>query len=81
MIDLGVLTSVFGWCAVINVVILLFTALWLTLLRDFTKGLHSALLHVDEEALDAYYFQWLGNYKMLVLVFNIVPYISLRLVA
>ena len=80
MINLEVLTAIFGWCAVINIALLLFSSLWVTVFREFTKRVHSALMQVDESELNAYYFQYLGNYKLLVLVFNIVPYIALRLV-
>jgi len=80
MIDLEILTAIFGWCAVINIGLLLFSSLWVTVFREFTKRVHSALMQVDESELNAYYFQYLGNYKLLVLVFNIVPYIALRLI-
>lgn len=81
MIDLDVLTAIFGWCAVINIALLLFSSLWVTVFRQFTKRLHSTLMQVDASELNAYYFQYLGNYKLLILVFNIVPYIALRLIA
>lgn len=81
MIDLDVLTAIFGWCAVINIALLLFSSLWVTVFREFTKRLHSTLMQVDASELNAYYFQYLGNYKLLILVFNIVPYIALRLIA
>ncbi|MCP4843356.1 MAG: hypothetical protein GY887_16645 [Halieaceae bacterium] len=79
--DLEVLTAIFGWCAVINIALLLFSSLWVTVFREFTKRLHSTLMQVDASELNAYYFQYLGNYKLLILVFNIVPYIALRLIA
>ena len=81
MIDLEVLTAIFGWCAVINIALLLFSSLWVTVFREFTKRLHSTLMQVDASELNAYYFQYLGNYKLLILVLNIVPYIALRLIA
>ncbi len=81
MIDLEVLTAIFGWCAVINIALLLFSSLWVTVFREFTKRLHSTLMQVDASELNTYYFQYLGNYKLLILVFNIVPYIALRLIA
>ncbi len=81
MIDLEVLTAIFGWCAVINIALLLFSSLWVTVFREFTKRLHSTLMQVDASELNAYYFQYLGNYKLLILVFNIAPYIALRLIA
>jgi len=81
MIDLEILTAIFGWCAVINIALLLFSSLWVTVFREFTKRLHSTLMQVDASELNAYYFQYLGNYKLLILVLNIVPYIALRLIA
>ena len=79
--DLQALTTFFGWCAVLNIGFLMFSAIWIVVFRDFTKRTHTALMKVDEAALDTYYFQYLGNYKLATLVFSVVPYIALRLMA
>ena len=81
MIDLQAMTTFLGWCAVLNTGLLLFTAIWLMVFRDLTKDIHSALLGVDEDILDAIYIQFMGNMKIAVIVFNVVPYLALKIMA
>ena len=75
------LTSFLGWCSVINIAILVFSTLMMIVMRDFSVKIHSRLFHVDVEALPSLYLQYLGNYKIAVIILNIVPYIVLRIMA
>jgi hypothetical protein len=79
MIELQTMTAFFGWCAVLNIGLLLFTAIWLIVFRDFTKSIHSAILGVDQDSMDVIYFQFMGNLKIAVIVFNVVPYLALKM--
>lgn len=72
------LTTFLGWCSVINITILLFSTLMLIIMRDLAVKIHSGLFRVDPEALPMTYLQYLGNYKIVIMVLNIVPYIVLR---
>jgi hypothetical protein len=79
MIELQTMIAFFGWCAVLNIGFLLFTAIWLIVFRDFTKSIHSAILGVDQDSLDVIYFQFMGNLKIAVIVLNVVPYLALKM--
>ena len=81
MIDLQTMTTFLGWCAVLNIGLLLFAAIWLIVFRDFTKNIQSVILDVDEGILDAVYIQFMGNMKITVIVFNVVPYLALKIMA
>ena len=81
MNDLQTLTTFLGWCSVINMGLLLFSTALLMLMKNFVAGLHSKLLGVDRSELPAMYFQYLGNYKVFIIVFNIVPYVALKMMA
>jgi hypothetical protein len=72
------LTTFLGWCSVINIAILLLSTLMLIIMRDLAVKIHSGLFRVDPEALPVTYLQYLGNYKIVIIVLNIVPYIALR---
>jgi hypothetical protein len=52
----------------------------LMLTNRFVIGLHSRLFQVDPVSLPKLYFAWLGNYKILIIMFNLVPYLALRLI-
>ncbi len=79
MEDMQTITTFLGWCSGINIALLVFYTVWLMAFRGFTKSIHGALLGVDEDALDSMYFQFLGNYKLAVIVLNITPYIALKI--
>ncbi len=74
------LSSFFGWCSVINIGFLVFATLLLTLAGQFSLGLHKRLFDLDEKFLKESYFRFLARYKMLTLIFSIVPYFALQLI-
>lgn len=81
MIDLHTLSTFLGWCIAINIAILALSSICILAFQDSIKKIHSKLLGLDTELLGPLYFQYLGNYKLAVLIFNIVPYIALRIIA
>lgn len=72
--------AVLGWCAVINVGLLLLSCFAYTLGRDFIYRIHSKWFKLSEERYDEIIFNRIGGYKLLVFVFNIVPYLAFRIV-
>ncbi len=79
MISIEFLTEFFGWLSVINIGFLLFTTLSLILLRDKITNIHSKLFGLSDDELSKAYFQYLAQYKILILVFNLAPYIGLKI--
>ena len=45
------------------------------------KRLHGRMLGLSEDDLSRAYFQYLAQYKIAVFVFNLAPYLALRIVA
>ena len=79
MTDMLTIATFLGWCSVINIGLLIFYIIWLMTFRNLTKSIHSALLGVDQDELDSIYLQFLGNYKLAVIVLNIAPYFALKI--
>ena len=63
---------------VINFLILLISTVGVVALTQEMKVIHSHLFHVPSDALPQLYFEFLAWYKLLWMIFNLVPYISLR---
>lgn len=80
MITLHELTIFLGWSSLINICILLFSTLMVVVCRDWAVGIHSKMFNLDPATVPKMYFEYLGQYKVLVLVFNVVPYIALRVI-
>lgn len=67
-----------GWCSVINIGLGLFSVFFITFLRGPILRIHSKIFNLDERELSRAYFQFLGQYKTATIMFNIVPYLVLR---
>ena len=75
------LTTFLGWCCVINIGVLLFSTLIMIVMQDLAAKIHSGLFQVKPEELPIIYLQYLGNFKIAIILLNIVPYIALRIMA
>ncbi len=73
------ITSVFGWMAVLNIGVLLFTTAMVLLLQDWIAGIHGRMFQMERPDVKRAYFRYLANYKILTLIFCIVPWLALKL--
>lgn len=78
--DINTLTLFLGWCSIINIGILLFSTFALVVARGPVSGIHSKLFGVNQSELAPLYMQYLGNYKIAIIILNIVPYIALKII-
>jgi len=76
--DLLIQTQAFlGWCAVLNIGLLLFSTIIVVLFQHQVSQLHAKIFNIDKEDVFPAYFQYLGEYKILIIVLNIVPYFAI----
>jgi len=68
------------WCAVINYGVLIVWWLCFLLAHDWLYGLHGLWFHLSVEQFDALHYAGMALYKLGILLFNLVPYIALRIV-
>jgi len=71
----------FGWCTAINIGILFISTIFIAALREPISHLHAMMFGLSEVDVLRAYFQYLGQFKIAVIVFNLVPYIALKIVA
>ena len=81
MISLETLREFLGWCTVINFVMLLIASIAVGPMRGMIVGIHGKMFGLAEADLHRAYFEYVANYKILVVVFNLVPYVALVLMA
>ena len=67
-----------GWCTVINIGLLVLSSILIIALRGTVSRFHGKMFNLDEKYLSQAYFQYLGQYKIAIIVFNIVPYFALK---
>jgi hypothetical protein len=78
--DIRTLTAFFKWCTIINVGLFAFSAIMLMAMPDFIHAAHGQLFDLSREAFDIIVYAFLALYKIAILVFNLVPYVALRIV-
>lgn len=69
----------FMWCSILNGALLTFTILICILAPNLVYSTQSLLFSVSRESIELVIYSYLGLYKLLFLVFNLVPYLALVL--
>ena len=80
MIDLNSFTAFVGWCALINMSLLAVMAISVAVAGEWMAGIHASMYRVSPERLPEIYFNYLAHFKLVVLIFNITPYVALKLI-
>lgn len=75
------LRSVLGWSALINMAFLTWWFMFFILARDWVYELHTKWFQLSDECFDAIHYAGLAFYKILIFVFNLIPYVVLRFIA
>jgi len=81
MYSIEMIREFLGWCSAVNIAMLFLSSIMLTVMRGWIIKIHAKLSGVSEAELPTIYLQFLGNYKIFILMFNLVPYIALRIAA
>ena len=76
-----VLTEFMGWLTIVNMVFFIIVASILKFHKDKLEKIHSALFDIEKQDIEKTYFGWLGIYKIIIIAFNLAPYIALVLVS
>ncbi len=79
MISLSDITQLLGWCATINIVLLLLSTILLLGMQKQVLRLHSAVTEIETVELKKMYINYLAYYKIAILIFNLAPYLGLKI--
>lgn len=77
IMNLDQLTEILKWMSIINMSIFVLSALLIMSFRKIICTLHSNLFGINEEKISIILYAYLGIYKIILIVFNIVPYLAL----
>lgn len=69
------------WCTLINMGLLLFWFLMFSLARNWVYRLHSRWFKLSPESFDRIHYSAMVFFKISVILFNLIPYVALHLVA
>ena len=74
------LMNMLGWCAAINIGILFFWFFAFILARDLFYRLHTRWFNLTPSQFDQVHYVGMAMFKFLTVIFNLIPYIALRIV-
>ncbi len=81
MNSLDTMIEFFGWCSVINIGLLIFSAVLVILLKEQVSQIHAKMFNLNKNDIFLEYFKYMAQYKIMIIVFNIVPYFALRIIS
>ncbi len=73
------LRDFFGWCSVMNYGMLLVWFFLIVWARDWIFRIHSKWFAIPRDRFDTINYAMMGSFKLSIFLFNIVPYLALRI--
>ena len=77
---LELVRDVLAWCTLINLVVLVVWGVALLAARDWVYAIHGKWFRMSMEQFDAVHYGALAAFKVGWVLFNLVPYLALRIV-
>ena len=78
--DIGLIRNALGWCGVINVGLLLSWAMIFAFAPGMVFRTHGKWYKLAEERMSEIHYSGMLFFKLGIFLFNIVPYLALRIV-
>jgi len=78
--DIQTLITLFMWCTIITGALFVFSVVMFMLVPDLAASVHGKLFSIPQESVGIAAYSLIGVYKILFLVFNVVPYVALLIV-
>ena len=73
------LANFLGWCTLLNFALLIVATMAIVMARQPIAAIHGRMMGLDANDLSKAYFSYVANYKLLIVFFNLVPYLALRI--
>lgn len=75
------LSELLFWSAIINMGLLLWWVLFFIFARDWIYKYHSKWFKLSPEKFDSIHYTGMMLFKISIFIFNIVPYIALKIIS
>ena len=77
---LELIRDALGWCTIINWAMLIFWWLFIVFAHDWVYRYHSKWFNVSAARFDEIHYQGMALFKSGIILFNLTPYLALRIV-
>ena len=78
--DISTIREFLGWCAILNMGLLLWWWCFLVFAHDWVYKVHCRWFRMSVERFDTIHYAGISYFKILIFAFNIVPYFALRII-
>ena len=78
--DIETLTNFFMWCTIINAAMLAVSSVMFMAASGWVYRMHSKWFSISRDAFNVAIYSFIGFYKVIIIVFNVVPYVALLIV-
>ena len=78
--DIDSIRAFFMWCTILNVALLALSSLICLCAGDWVYRIHGKWFSISRETFNVAIYSFLALYKILIFVFNLIPYIVLLIV-
>ena len=78
--DITAVRAFFMWCTILNGGLLILSSLILVFAGDFVYRIHSKWFPMPRETFNVVIYSFLGLFRIIILVFNVVPYVALLII-
>jgi len=78
--DITTIKMFFMWCTILNLGILIFSSIMCMFCADFSFRMNNRFFGISREAFNTLICCFLGFFKVIVIVFSIIPYIALEII-
>ena len=78
--EMETIRAMLGWCALINLGILLWWFLFFFAAHDWTYNMHRKWFELSVAQFDAIHYAGMGLFKLATFFFTVVPYLALWIV-
>ncbi len=80
MMTLEIIRDALGWCTLINIVLLLWWLLFMALAHDLVYRIHGKWFKLSADQFAGIHYKGMLYFKLCIVIFNLVPYLALRIV-
>lgn len=78
--NIDLMISLLGWSTVINLGILIYWFVLFIFAREWIYQIHSRWFSLTAAQFDAIHYGGMGLYKLVIVVFNLIPWLVLRFI-
>jgi len=78
--DIYTLKEFLGWMTLINLGIFMLSAIMCMTMKGVIQRMHGKMFGLAPETINAFLYGWLGFYKIIFIVFVLVPWIALTII-